>query len=282
MKKFLFGLAPLLAVAAFTLPPSAAASAPCAKTTVLCDGANNALRDDFTIEPKSTIGELGTVEGAFGTSVLDVNTHGPLRLCATIGGLKTCNENPAGYAFFGLKVDKNATSSATKCEEATGWVEFVDIQNAKSGVNSSPVYGGEGFFKPAAPARGGLGPWPVSIKSDEAICGAEAGKVTISNVSLYFSKLLLTVTGVIVGRYIQPNMGTPHTCPAGGVEIATGEQKGLKLSAGSKPEIDNGTAAKAGFICNVSSNNWFFPKTAPTWEPFEDFNASAEPGIWKD
>jgi hypothetical protein len=283
MKKFLFGLTPVLLVAAFALAPAgAAASAPCT-TNVVCDGSNNGLRDDLTAPPTKVKGELGEVaEGGFGTSLLAVNTGSPWRFTRAIAGSEIHSEVAAGYVFLGLKLDHNPATSGTKCEEATGWVDFVNISRWTSEGRTDPAYGGEASFKPTLPAgaRGGLGPWTVSIKSEQ--CKTEPGKVTISNVSLYLPKEALTITGTLIGRYMEPNVGTPHTCPAGGVEIATGEQAGLKLSAGSKPEFDNGTGGKPAFICNVVSNNWFFPKTAPTWGPFEDFNASAEPGMWQD
>jgi len=293
-KKFLISLAPLLAVAAFALVPSAAlavVSKPCL-TNVLCSGneGKEPLRDDFAEPPASTTGSFGTVKGGFGTSALAVNTAGPLRLLAKLGTVTVANKNPAGYAFFGVKLDKNSVTSTTKCETATGYVTFVDIQDAttlneKGEEVSSPVYSGEGPFSPTLPtgARGGLGPWLLKINSDNTGCSeAERGKVTISNVSLYFPTLSgLVATGQFVGQYVQPTGGTVAPCPAGGVELAI-SQPGISLTLGTTPELDNGTTGKKAFICFVSSNNYLFPKTAPTWAPFSDFTKSEKPGIWKD
>jgi len=241
---------------------------------------------------QKTVGAFGEVEkGGFGTSLLAVNTAGPLRLLAKLGtATEDLFEYPAGYAFFGLKLDKNSVTSTTKCETATGYVTFVDIQDAttlneKGDKVSSPAYSGEGPFKPTLPtgARGGLGPWLLKINSDNTGCSeAERGKVTISNVSLYFPTLSgLVATGQFVGKYVQPTDGTVAPCPAGGVELAI-SQPGINLTLGTTPELDNGTTGKNAFICFVSSNNYVFPKTAPTWAPFSDFTKSEKPGIWKD
>lgn len=276
-QKILISLAPALLVAALVAgvgAPSAGAAA-CTEF-VLCNNSNEKLRDDFTEPPAETEGEpepgvKGKVKGGFGTSGLAVNTAGKLRFSAELLGLRATNENPKGYAFFGVKLDSNESTSTTACHKASGWVEFVDVQDA----SPSAVYSGEAPFKPAAPARGGLGPWRISANSDNTGCPeAERGKVTVSNVSLFFPGLTgaPTAVGSFTGKWVQPG-----SCPggSGGVKLDV-KQPGITLSNGAtKPELDNGTANTNAFVCFVSANNYLFPTTAPTWEPFTG-------NVWKD
>lgn len=242
-KKFLLSLAPALLVAAMALGVGVSSvSAAACTVNVLCNNANEKLRDGV---PEPT---------EYGTSALAVNTAGKLRLCATVSGLKACNENPKGYAFFGVKLVKNPPTG--NCEEALGNVNFVDIQNASTGGLASPA-----FDKI---------PWPLKLRSDK--CTTNPGGVTIENVWLYFPAFHeLKATGTITGKWVQPG-----SCPggSGGIELAV-VQTGLALSIGSSPEIDNGTTGKNAFVCFVSSNNYLYPTTAPTWEPFTG-------NIWKD
>jgi hypothetical protein len=266
MKKFLFGLAPLLAVAASglgVLASSASASAPCT-VNVLCNGSNAALRDDAVVPPTG---------GQYGSSALAVNTHGPLRLTA----LGSFNENPTGYAFFGIKLHSDPATSTAHCEKATGWVLFVDIQNAKkNGGGFSPVYDN------TSPAPGN-GPWPFNVKSDNTGClAAERGVVTIEKVALFFPNLAtgnITVTGNLKAKWVQP--GSTSTCPAGGIGLKE-KQTETKINGVAVETEITGGAAGEGFICFVSANNNLWPETAPTWSPFKDEAGSATPGIWKD
>jgi hypothetical protein len=254
MRKFLISLAPAAVVAAFALAPSAASAAACTKN-VLCNNTNEALRDDAVAPPTG---------GGYGTSGLAVNTAGTLRFCATLLGLKKCNENPTGYAFFGVKLHGNPATSATKCEEATGWVTFVDVQNAVTGTTKSPVYDNT--------SPGSNGAWPISVKSDSTACGANAGKVTIEKSALYFPELLgVNATGTFTGKWVQPGECAGGS---GGVKLDT-LQPGVKLSPGENPEVDNGTTGKNAFICFVSANNYLYPEKAPTWTPLVG-------NVWKD
>jgi hypothetical protein len=262
MKKFLIGLAPALLVAAFALAPSGASAAACA-TKVLCNGSNAALRDDAVTPPAG---------GGYGSSALATDTNGPLRLSA----LGSFNENPTGYAFFGVKLDKDPNTSTTACEKATGWVTFVDIQNAKNNTGAfSPVYDNTSPGFNAA--------WPFKVNSDNTGCAvAERGVVTIENVALFFPNLAtgnVTVTGTMKGKYVQP--GATSKCQAGGVELNKAQMmtvNGVNLEV----EISNGAAKEAGFVCFVSANNNLFPEAAPKWEKFKDEAGSATPGLWKD
>src|SRR5271169_6549991 len=130
-KKFLIGLAPVLAVAAFALVPSAAMAGvePCwvltsAKVKPPVGTCNNPpgvlapqnLRDNAFTPPAG---------GGFGTDALAVNTHAAIRFRAKISGVFVNNFSPAGYAFFGLKLVRNPLSPKTKvqeekCEEEKG------------------------------------------------------------------------------------------------------------------------------------------------------------------
>jgi hypothetical protein len=255
MRKFLISLAPAAVVAAFALAPSAASAAACT-TNVLCNNSNEALRDDAVTPPTG---------GGYGTSALAVNTAGTLRFCATLLGLKKCNENPTGYAFFGVKLHSNPATSATKCEEATGWVTFVDVQNATTSGAKSPVYDNT--------SPGSNGAWPISVKSDNTGCPlAERGKVTIEKSALYFPELLgVNATGTFTGKWVQPGECAGGS---GGVKLEV-KQPGVTLSTGEKPEVDNGPKAENAFICFVSANNYLYPEKAPAWTPLVG-------NVWKD
>jgi len=250
MRKLVTRLAPAVVVAAVTVgvAASSAGAAACTKN-VLCNKANEALRDD-TIEPPTG--------GDYGASGLAVNTAGPLRLKT---GPVLSNENPKGYAFFGVKLDKNPASA--NCNVATGWVEFVDIQHA----SLSEVFTGEAPLRPAV-GHGGLGPWPISVNSD--LCSTNPGKVTIENASLYFPLAGLTATGTFTGKWVQPGKCEGGS---GGVELDIA-QPGVTLSNKEKAEVDNAAGGHA-FVCFVSSNNQLFPEKAPTWTPLVG-------EIWKD
>jgi len=289
MKKFLFGLAPLLALAAFAMVPSAASA------LVQCDVLTSAVGLNPGIECHNPPGvtnpqnlrDFFTVVEEFGTDGLAVNTAGPVRFSATIKSTKEVitNESPAGYALFGVKLIKNppapvTAEEKTKCEvpykekgkavtvkaEAIGTVPWLDIQNGKPSAvfNDSKV-------------------WELSVRSD--LCKEKGGEVRVENVALLFETLgtgstSVTAAGKFVGKYSEPSS---LKCPGGGVELEIA-QPGITTSplVTEKPEIDDGEANKPAFICFVSSNNYLFPKTAPTWAPFTNSAGTKEPGIWKN
>jgi hypothetical protein len=207
------------------------------------------------------------VSTKFGTDALAVNTKGPLRFRATDAGVVVNNENPTGYAFFGLKLDKDELSSATVCRKATGWVTSVDIQHATPSA----------AFSGTAPTPNGLGPWTLTLVSDSTACpAAERGKVTVGNVSLLFETLVpitktpVKATGSFTGKYEQPGAN----CPNGGVKLDL-KQPGITTEpATTNPEVDNGAGSEA-FVCFVSANNYVFPSSAPTW-------AASTNQVWKD
>ncbi len=252
--RFLITLAPALLVAMFALGAVASSASAAACTGfVLCNNSNEKLRDDFTEPPEGVSG------GSFGTSALAVNTAGKLRFCATVIS-KVCNENPAGYAFFGVKLhsDPPTVAAGTECKEglgeAEGWVTFVDIQNATPGAAYDDTSPGDN------------GPWPIGVRSDN--CKVKPGVVRIEHAALLFAGLgNATATGTFTGTWVQPG-----SCPggSGGVKLDI-KQPGITLK---EAEVDNGAGANA-FICFVSSNNYLFPTAAPTWAPFTG-------NIWKD
>jgi hypothetical protein len=247
MKKFLISLVPaLLALAALAAAPAAAPAAECRILTrgvgVPAPPCNNPpgntapqnLRDD------------ADVTANFGTDGLAVNILGKLRFKASPGKVAATNENPKGYAFFGLKLDKNPIAS--NCSEATGWVPFVDIQNA----TPSAVFSGD---RPAAP-------WTFNIRSD--LCATNPGKVTIASVSLLFEAFGVTAAGSFTGVYQEPNAAS---CPAGGVKLDIKQPLITTVPASStEPELDNGAGGNA-FVCFVSANNYVFPTNEPVWTP---------------
>jgi hypothetical protein len=246
-KKILIGLAPLLAAAAMGVGASSAAAAACT-ANVLCNNTNEALRDD-AVEPKG-----------YGMDGLAVNTAGPLRFCATFV-IKTCNENATGYAFFGLKLDKDPAAENGK--EATGWVEFADVQHA----TPSAVFSG------TAPEPAGFGPWPIKVRSDKST--ENPGKVTIEKAHLLFPTLgpggtAVTAIGTFTGKWVQPGECAGGS---GGVKLDIA-QPGITVTTATKPELDNGKG-EAAFICFVSANNYLFPEKAPAWTPLTG-------NIWKD
>lgn len=266
MKKFLFGLAPLLAVAAFAVVPSAASAVAC-ESQVLCNASGINLRDDLNEPPAG---------GNFGTDALAVNTQGPLRLCEAVGCAGVTNKNPVNDAFFGIKLHENRAFPKTKeqeeeCKEAAGraaeafgWVEWADFQNAtNSSGTSSSVFAGT--------SPGSNGPWSLSVRSNK--CTTKPGRVSIDRFAVYLTvpKWWVTTpsTGEIEGKYIQPG----SVCAGGGVELNL-EQK-LEINDELKTvQIDNGSGAKA-ILCFVSAGNYLYPTTAPTWGPFTG-------AIWKD
>jgi hypothetical protein len=158
-KGLLAGLVSLLAVAALGVGASSSSAAAC-RVLVYAEksegqgvGCNNP--PGVTI-PQNIRAGTDAPEG-FGTDALAVNTKGGLRFCATSAVLgKLCNSNPTGYAFFGLKVDKNPVSSATKCESASGWVPWADVQHA----SPSAVFSGD------VPAKA----WTFTVESDSKAC----------------------------------------------------------------------------------------------------------------
>jgi len=259
LKKRLLSLVPLLVGAALALSvgASSAGAAACTGTNihVLCT-ANEPLRDDLVEPPEGVSG------GGFGASILGTNLLGPLRL--TDGEL--FNENPATYAYFGVKLHSNPLAppgaNTEECKqgfgEAEGWVTFVDIQNAKNAkAEASPV------FDNTSP--GYNGPWPIGIKSDK--CKNNPGQVKIERVALFFEKLAgapVVVAGTILGKYSQP---AALKCPAGGIEL-TKVQKALTVNgAAAELEISNGVKKEVAFICFVSANNYLFPEKEVKWVP---------------
>jgi len=257
VKKILCVLAVVVAMFALAVGASSASAAACTGF-VLCNNSNEKLRDDFTEPPEGVSG------GSFGSSALAVNTAGKLRLCSTVSTIKVCNENPAGYAVLGVKLhrDPPTVAAGTECKEglgeAEGWVTFVDIQNWTPSA----------VFDDTSP--GDNGPWPIGVRSDN--CKVKPGVVRIEHAALFFPGLAnLMATGTFTGTWVQPG-----SCPggSGGVKLDV-KQPGITLSGAEKPEIDNGTANVNAFICFVSSNNYLYPTTVPTWAPFTG-------NIWKD
>jgi hypothetical protein len=274
MKKFLFGLAPVLAVAAFALVPSGASAVP-VQCRVLADAAAQHFGVECNnppgvVEPQNLRENNDGVSTSpqstnYGTDGFAVNTAGKLRFCATSALLgRICNSNPAGYAFFGLKLFTNPESSATVCRRAEGNIPWVDIQRA----TSSPVF------------DGALSAWTFSVNSDNAGCSStQKGVVTVRNASLLFETLAaggpVIATGTFKGVWSQPSSAAGK-CPAGGIEINK-VQSGITTEPETTAiEIDNGEATPApAFICFVSANNYLYPDTAPVWAPFTG-------AIWKN
>lgn len=263
-------LVTLAVVLAMAIGSSSASAAPC-PTNILCDGAENPIRSDFTGAP--------ALKG-YGGDLLATNSESTLRLLALEGEEPVfANSNPANYAYFGIELMTNPPTSKTTCNDAEGWVTFADIQNAEP----SPVYAG------ISPTR--FGPWPVVVFSNalneeeppKPVCGENAGKVFIEDTHLLFSNIgggnTAIASGTFVGDYVQPEEG----CEGGGVELA-GPQPGITVTAlgqNFSGAIDNGAGGNA-LICFVSSNNALYPTEAPTWGPFSDEEGSPVPGIWKD
>lgn len=254
--KALLAVVPAVLFGAFALMPSAASAFPPCETTILCaegepgGGVETPLRDDATAPPEG---------GGYGADMMATNSQGVLALTATTFGVT--NSNPKNYAYFGLELESNPeTSCQAGKEEAKGSVTFADIQNA----SPSPVFAGI--------SPGGFGAWPISVRSDH--CETNPGKVTVSNVHLFFPELLGAVaSGTFTGTYVQPNA---VTCEGGGVELDKA-QPGVTVETPLGPsaaEISNG-AGGAAFLCLVDANNYVFPAVAPEWEPLEG-------AIWKD
>jgi hypothetical protein len=267
MKKFLLGLAPLFAVAAFGIAPSSAGAAACRIVTL---NTNAGGQEATCNEPPSTTSPANlreTEEGAatspistnFATNGLLVNTKGKLRLKAKISGVAVTNENPIGDAFFGLNLESNPVSSAAVCRAATGMVTFADIQHA----SPSAVYDGTSA-------------WPFTLVSNSAACSSETrGTVIIREVTLLFATLGASETPVIASGTMKGVYEQPGTnCPAGGIKLNTAQPGLTTEPATTSPEVDNSTTGEAAYICFVSANNYVYPTTAPTW--------TLTGAIWKD
>jgi hypothetical protein len=288
MKKLLFALAPLLALVAFAMAPSAALAH---KDSTLAhkhstDGPCRILAA-WTAEPEkekcaeppgvSTTEaqnlreeEVGAPTTPFSTNFptqgLLVNTKTSLRLSTTIGGVAFRSSSPTGYVFVGLNLTSNPTNSTAACRAATGYIVFVDVQRG----SPSAVFNGT----TAAPF--------VAFSDSLACPVAVRSKVFIRELTLLFEQLgpgkaPVTANGTVEAAFSNPNA---EKCPAGGVELSV-KQPGLTTEPVSeKLEIDNGEAEKAGSLCFVSSNNYLFPKTAPTWAPFTNTTEKEKIGIW--
>jgi len=257
MKKFLFGFAPLLAMAAFTLAPPTA-SAGCrvliangAKLLAGCANPPGAVEpqnlrennDGLATNPQST---------NYGTDGLLVNTVGAIRFNAKVSGTAFHNTVPQGYAFFGVKLFTNPEAATGVCREAQGTVPWVDIQH----TNNSAVF------------NSALGSWNFKIRSEQ--CSTAANKVVIRNAALDFEALVggepLIATGTFTGTYSDPST-LAGKCKAGGIEIdeaQTGITTEPAAEAGSIT-VDNGAAGARALVCFVSANNYLFPSTEPTW-----------------
>src|SRR5665213_3205697 len=110
MRKFLFGLAPLLAVVAFALVPSGASAL--VQCRVLTSGKSQNLGVECNNPPGVAIPQnlrdnTTDTPNGFGTDGLAVNTKGGLRVSLKIGGVAIRNSVPEGYAFLGLKLETN-------------------------------------------------------------------------------------------------------------------------------------------------------------------------------
>ena len=152
----------------------------------------------------------------------------------------------------------------TKCEKALGFVEFVDIQNAKNNeAKTSPAFSNT--------TAGFNGAWPFSITSDSTACEEKLrGAVAIEKVSLLFPNLggvgaNTTVAGTLTGKFLEP--AKEGKCPAGGISLNEEQTVTVDGTAGTKVKITAGEKGVAA-ICFVSANNYLFPEKAPTWAPF--------------
>lgn len=248
---------------------SSASAAPCT-TNILCNGSNQPLRDD-------NVGNAGAETTNYGADGLASNTEGKLRLSATVPATeppqKVSNENDANYAYFGVELENNPATSEAECRSATGHVTFADVQNA----TPSAVYAGI--------SPGGFGPWPITVVSNDPVCGGFAGLVVASNVHLLFPGLGdTTAVGNFLGTYRQPSE-VAGECEAGGMELAIAQPQVTVTIGGKggtvleKPEIDNGNNNQNAFLCFVSANNDLFPSVAPVWSDEEN---PLEGAIWKD
>jgi len=271
--KSLIALIVVLTALTLGLAASAAGAAECT-TNILClnGGAGEGLRDDL-VEPPTF--------GGFGTDILAVNTQSPLRLCeksgAGVGCEGTVNKNPKADAFFGIKLHVNPKTQALRCEKAEGWVQWADIQNAKSGANVSPMFAGTSV--------GENGPWDLTIWSDKATpCGVKTGVVEIRHFAAYFPALggapgwevTTPATGAITGKYEQPGAN----CEAGGVKLEVAQMLEINGPPAKSFAIDNGTALTNVYLCFVSANDYVYPeigaeKTGPAW-------GALHGTIWKD
>lgn len=284
MKKFLIGLAPLLALVVFALAPSAALAhkhstdGPC---RVLASNTKEPAKEGCAEPPGVSKVEAQNLreeeDGAatnpislnFVTSGLLVNTKSKIRFGATIGGVKLFNESPLGYTFFGVDLMSNPTNSLAKCVAATGTVPWIDIQNGKPSA----------VFNVGTAAS-------FYVMSDNKKCEEQkvAGVVCVREITLLFEQLgaakaPVIASGTFCGKYSQPNA---EKCPGGGIEL-NNEQPGVTTEPASTPPVvvDNGEEGKPALLCFVSANNYLFPKTAPTWAPFTDINGDLNIGIWK-
>jgi hypothetical protein len=253
MKKFLISLVPgVLALAALAAAPAAAPAAECRILTKALAVPAICNNPPGNVIPQN-LRDGADAPAGFGTDGLAVNTAGALRFKASPSGVAAVNSNPKGYAFFGVKLDKNPI--AGNCTEATGWVPFVDVQNA----TTSPVFSGD---KPATP-------WVFKVRSD--LCHELPGRVLVESSSLLFEAFGVTAAGTFQGIYEQPGVN----CPAGGVKLNIPQPLITTTPASTTtPEIDNNLGANA-FVCFVSANNYLFPSAEPKWALVE------KEGIWK-
>jgi hypothetical protein len=281
MKKFLLGLVPLLALGAFAVAPSAALAhahhkdGPCRILTVWtaepakekCHEPPGVSTEEAQNLREEEVGaSTSPISTNFATQALLVNTKSKVRGTTTIGGVAFRDEVPTGYLLFGLYLTSNPTNSGSVCRAATGSVTFTDVGNGR----------------PSA-AFAGTTAWPFSVFSDSTSCPtATRGLVVIRDVymvadQLGAGKTPVIAAGTLVGTYSEPNS---ERCAGGGVELDV-RQPGLTFEpASEKDELDSGEAGTPAFLCVVASNNYLFPKTAPTWAPFTNSTEKEKLGIW--
>jgi len=289
MKKFLFGLAPVLAMAALASAPATALARhhhkdpPCRVLASFTTGAAPAAGK--CVAPPGVVkggveaqnlrdngdGNITTpVSTNFPTNGLLVNTLSEVRFVATISKVAVASKLAQGYGFFGVDLYANPENSTTICRSATGAVPWIDLQNTTifNSTNVSAVFDS-------------FSPWTFTINSDSSAC-ASPGKVTIRNVSLLFEQLgagkgPVVASGTFVGTYSAPTA----KCPGGGIEIEPTQTGITTEPASEKVEVNNGVANTAALFCFVSANNYLFPKTAPSWAELTNINAETPEGIWK-
>jgi hypothetical protein len=282
MKKLLLALAPLLALVAFAVAPLAAlahahhkdgpcrvlaawptepAAGKCAEPPGVSKEEDQNLREE-EVGAATTPGSTD-----FPTQALLVNTKSKLRGFTTITGVRIGDESPTGDAMYGMRLTSNPTNSATFCRAATGTMTFADVQNGKP----SEMFNGTSA-------------WLLTVFADSKPCEEQhrAGEVTIREVSVVFDQLEVekrpvVATGTLLGSYSQPDK---ELCPAGGIELDV-DQLGISTEPESeRKELDGGEEGKPAFLCVVASNNYVFPKTAPTWAPFTNSTEKEGIGIW--
>jgi hypothetical protein len=289
MKKFLFGLAPLLALVVFALAPSAAlaqkhkADGPCrvlAAWTAL--PAANACAEPPGVSATEAQNLRDEADGTettpdssnFETSGLLVNTKSQLKLALKIAGVGFANEIPLGYGFFGVDLSNNPTNNKEKCPGATGTVPWVDLQDGKPSAvfDVSTAWSFEILSESESGSK--------SCKELKRASTFIVREATLLIETGGAGKSPIIASGTFVGNYSQPNEAK---CPGGGIELAV-KQPGITTEPEAEAgtiEFNNGTAGTAALICFVSSNNYLFPKTAPTWgTSFTNSTEKAGIGIW--